>query len=93
MMIFFFIFNSNEGHLWDTHDQQVVEWLERQLDMTDRSTSQDSIKLLRKDAILKSLKDVQTDMMEEIGTLQFIKLIYKRCKKHFSYILTHLKEK
>jgi len=35
--------------------------------MTDRSTSQDSIKLLRKDAILKSLKDVQTDMMEEIG--------------------------
>ena len=45
----------------------MVDWLERQLDLTDRSTSQDSIKLLKRDAILNSLKDVPTEMMEEIG--------------------------
>ena len=61
--------NSNEGHLWDNHDRQVVEWLERQLDMTDRSTSQDSIKLLKRDAILNSLKDVPIELTEEIGNL------------------------
>ena len=45
----------------------MVEWLERQLDRTDRSTSQESIKLLRRDAVLNSLKDVPAELMEEIG--------------------------
>ena len=67
MMIFFFIFNSNEGHLWDSQDRQVVDWLERQLDLTDRSTSQDSIKLLRRDAVLNSLKCVEPELMQDIG--------------------------
>ena len=37
--------------------------------MTDRSTSQDSIKLLKRDAILNSLKDVPIELTEEIGNL------------------------
>ena len=49
--------------------------------MTDRSTSQDSIKLLKRDAILKSLQDVPTELMEEIGTFYNLKsIIDMRCQ-------------
>ena len=57
----------------------MVEWLERQLDRTDRSTSQESIKLLRRDAVLNSLKDVPAELMEEIGNT----LIQEKVKKWF----------
>ena len=46
----------------------MVDWLERQLDRSERSTSQESIKLLKRDAIINSLKDVPAELMEEIGT-------------------------
>merc|ERR1719445_2164456 len=59
--------HSDAGHLWDTQDQQVLDWLERQVDMTERSTSQDSIKLLKRDAILSSLKSISPELMEDIG--------------------------
>ena len=60
---------SDAGHLWDTQDQQVVDWLERQVDIKERSTSQDSIKLLKKDTILNSLKNFSPELMEDIGSL------------------------
>ena len=60
---------SDTGHLWDTQDQQVVDWLERQVDIKERSTSQDSIKLLKKDTILNSLKNFSPELMEDIGSL------------------------
>ena len=60
---------SDAGHLWDTQDQQVVDWLERQVDIKERSTSQDSIKLLKKDTILNSLKNVSPELLEDIGSL------------------------
>merc|ERR1719445_3047161 len=43
--------NSDNGHLWDT-DKHVVNWMETQLDPQEKSTSQESIKLIRKEAIL-----------------------------------------
>ena len=61
----------------------MVEWLERQLDRTDRSTSQESIKLLRRDAVLNSLKDVPAELMEEIGNT----LIRESKKNAFNSLL------
>ena len=58
--------NSEGGHLWE-EDRHVVAWLETQIDPRERSTSQDSIKLIKRDAILSSLKNVSPELMEDIG--------------------------
>ena len=58
--------NSEGGHLWE-EDRHVVAWLETQIDSRERSTSQDSIKLIKRDAILSSLKNVSPELMEDIG--------------------------
>ena len=59
--------HSDAGHLWESQDHQVVDWLERQVETKERSTSQDSIKLLKRDAILNSLKNISPELMEDIG--------------------------
>ena len=48
-----------------------MDWLERQVDVKERSTSQDSIKLLKKDSILNSLKSISPELMEDIGSLYY----------------------
>ena len=58
--------NSEAGHMWED-DRHVVTWLETQVDTSERSTSQDSIKLIKRDAILNSLKNVSPELMEDIG--------------------------
>jgi len=58
--------NTESGHLWE-EDRHVVEWLETQMDSKERSTSQDSIKLIKRDAILNSLKNISPELMEDIG--------------------------
>merc|ERR1719245_1764589 len=58
--------HSNAAHLWED-DRQVVDWLEKQVDSNERSTSQDSIKLIKRDAIINSLKNISPEMIEDIG--------------------------
>ena len=66
--------NTESGHLWE-EDRHVVEWLETQIDSKERSTSQDSIKLIKRDAILNSLKNISPELMEDIGKYSFDYLI------------------
>jgi len=58
--------HNNAAHLWDD-DRQVVEWLEKQVDSNERSTSQDSIKLIKRDSLLNSLKNISPELMEDIA--------------------------
>jgi len=58
--------NNNNSHLWED-DRQVVEWLERQVDTNGKSTSQDSIKLIKRDALLHNLKNIAPELMEDIA--------------------------
>lgn len=58
--------HSNAAHLWED-DRQVVDWLEKQVDSNERSTSQDSIKLIKRDALLNSLKNISPELMEDIA--------------------------
>ena len=58
--------HSTTSHLWED-DRQVVDWLEKQVDTNEKSTSQDSIKLIKRDALLHSLKNVAPELMEDIG--------------------------
>ena len=62
--------HNNAAHLWDD-DRQVVEWLEKQVDSNERSTSQDSIKLIKRDSLLNSLKNISPELMEDIGMYNF----------------------
>ena len=59
--------HSDQGHLWED-DGHVVTWLEAQIQTGERSTSQDSIKLIKRDAIINSLKNISPEMIEDIGT-------------------------
>lgn len=58
--------HSDNCHLWD-NDLHVVEWLETQVQTGERSTSQDSIKLIKKDSIINSLKNISPELIEDIG--------------------------
>lgn len=58
--------HSSTSHLWED-DRQVVEWLEKQVATNEKSTSQDSIKLIKRDALLHSLKNVTPELMEDIA--------------------------
>jgi len=58
--------NSSSSHLWE-EDRQVVDWLEKQVDCKERSTSQDSIRLIKRDALLNSLKNISPELMDDIG--------------------------
>jgi len=58
--------NSDNGHLWDT-DKHVVNWMETQLDPQEKSTSQESIKLIKKESILRSLKNIPAELLEDVG--------------------------
>ena len=60
--------HSDNGHLWD-NDLHVVEWLETQVQVGERSTSQDSIKLIKKDSIINSLKNISPELIEDIGKI------------------------
>jgi len=58
--------HSSTSHLWED-DRQVVEWLEKQVATNEKSTSQESIKLIKRDALLHSLKNVTPELMEDIA--------------------------
>jgi len=58
--------NSTSTHLWE-EDRQVVEWLEKQVDIKEKSTSQDSIRLIKRDALLHSLKNIAPELIEDIA--------------------------
>ena len=59
--------HSTAGQHWWGEDKRVVDWLVGQVNTAERSTSQDSIKLLRRDAVLNSLKCVEPELMQDIG--------------------------
>ena len=41
-------------------------------DPQEKSTSQESIKLIRKEAILRSMKNIPAELLEDVGKNQFI---------------------
>jgi len=51
-------------HLWEV-DKMVVEWLETQ--MKDGGSVQDNIRVIRREAMLHSVKNMPADMAEDIG--------------------------
>ena len=52
-------------HLWD-EDKEVVAWLESQVDEEARCTVQDSIKLIRKEAMMHSVKDIGPELAGDL---------------------------
>jgi len=57
--------HPTSAHHWE-EDRAVVEWLEGQVDQTARCTVQEAIKLLKKETMLDSLKNVTPEHAEEI---------------------------
>ena len=53
------------AHLWED-DRQVASWLETQLDEEARSTVQDSIKLIKKESMVREMKDVSPELAEDL---------------------------
>lgn len=58
--------HPGQPHLWED-DRTVAEWLFSQLDPNTKSVTQDNIKILKKDALLTGLKNITTDLAQEIG--------------------------
>jgi hypothetical protein len=52
-------------HLWD-EDKEVVAWLESQVEEDARCTVQDSIKLIRKEAMMHSVKDIGPELAGDL---------------------------
>jgi len=52
-------------HLWD-EDKEVVAWLESQVEEDARCTVQDSIRLIRKEAMLHSVKDIGPELAGDL---------------------------
>ena len=52
-------------HLWD-EDKEVVGWLESQVEEDARCTVQDSIKLIRKEAMMHSVKDIGPELAGDL---------------------------
>lgn len=57
---------NSEAYHWD-QDEVVVEWMEKQLDKDAKSVTQDNIKLLRRDALIASVRNVSTDLSHDLG--------------------------
>jgi len=57
--------HPTSAHLWED-DEAVVGWLETQVDEGVRCTVQDSIKLIKKEAVLNSMKNVTIELAEDI---------------------------
>ena len=57
--------HPTSAHLWE-EDRQVVNWLEGQVVEGTRCTVQDSIKLIKKEALLNNMKDVSSELAEDV---------------------------
>jgi hypothetical protein len=57
--------HPTSAHLWE-EDRAVVAWLETQLEPETRCTVQDSIKLIRKETLLTGMKEVTSELAEDL---------------------------
>jgi len=58
--------NNCSSHMWED-DKTVVEWLVKQVDNKEKCTSQDSIRLIKRDSLLQSLKNISPFLLEDIA--------------------------
>jgi len=56
-----------QPHLWED-DRTVAEWLEGQLDPTTKSVCQDNLKILRRDALFKKVRGLESDLALDLCT-------------------------
>jgi len=55
-----------QPHLWED-DRLVADWLDGQLDQDTRSVSQDNLKMLKREVLLATVKNLSPDLAQELG--------------------------
>ena len=81
--------HPSSPHLWEV-DRKVVEWLEGQMEKSSSSV-QDNIRLIRREAMLHSVKNMPADLAEDLG-MNLAQKMSPQKRAEFIAKLTNMKE-